>query len=662
MTTLRRELWGLAMLAFGTALAVATGCGSTPSEDREHRAAPASKHGGPTGGGDALQAIAAPQAGPAAMGACSGDGWCWSNPMPQGNTVTGMWGTSASDVWAIADTTMLHWNGTAWTGVPLLLTLTSGYKAVWGSGVSDAWVGGAGPAQHWDGASWTIPAGAPTGLDVLWGTAANDVWGFTSLASTAAVHWNGTLWQPVAIAVGGGFASASGSGPNDIWAVGTQSNQNGLGFIEHWNGSSWSFVPPSGDAGVPSYGANFTGVWATGPSDAWVVGSAAFPTTTGAMLHWDGTSWSSTHALTAAQLANNPLVSVGGTGATDVWALSSTGTAFHWNGTTWTSSSTASGMTTLWAASASDVWTAGAVGAMQHYTGTSWASTTTSVTTNQLNSVFGSGSTDVWAVGGIPATATAAGADTILHWTGTAWTDMSVPTTTLTLYGVWSASATDAWAVGQNGVTLHWNGTAWTSVPSATAYDIHGIYGFASDDVWAVGPGGFLLHWDGANWGALPNGYSTGLLYATWGSGTNDVWAVGDSGTILHSDGVTGWTPFNGDTTKNLRAIWGSAKNDVWAVGPDGVATHWNGVGWASVPGFGNGLWGFGPNDMWAVGSGGLGAYDVFSSEGSGIVNWNGLWLDSRSGTSTQAFSAIWGAAYNDIWAVGANGMILHHG
>jgi hypothetical protein len=50
----------------------------------------------------------------------------------------------------------------------------------------------------------------------------------------------------------------------------------------------------------------------------------------------------------------------------------------------------------------------------------------------------------------------------------------------------------------------------------------------------------------------------------------------------------------------------------------------------------------------------------VWSASGSGIFNWNGTWLNSNSGT-TQTFKAVWGATYNDVWAVGANGMILHH-
>ena len=39
----------------------------------------------------------------------SADGWGWQNPLPQGNTLIGVWGSSFSDVFAVGDDgTILH--------------------------------------------------------------------------------------------------------------------------------------------------------------------------------------------------------------------------------------------------------------------------------------------------------------------------------------------------------------------------------------------------------------------------------------------------------------------------------------------------------------------------------------------------------------------------
>jgi hypothetical protein len=38
--------------------------------------------------------------------------WTWHNPLPQGNPLSGVWGSSGSDVFAVgAGGTILHYNG-----------------------------------------------------------------------------------------------------------------------------------------------------------------------------------------------------------------------------------------------------------------------------------------------------------------------------------------------------------------------------------------------------------------------------------------------------------------------------------------------------------------------------------------------------------------------
>ena len=75
---------------------------------------------------------------------------------------------------------------------------------------------------------------------------------------------------------------------------------------------------------------------------------------------------------------------------------------------------------------------------------TSWSSMT-SGTTERLRSIWGSSSSDVFAVGG---------SGTILHYDGTAWSEMSSGTTEH-LYNVWGSSSSDVFAVGYDGTILH---------------------------------------------------------------------------------------------------------------------------------------------------------------------------------------------------------------
>ena len=87
-----------------------------------------------------------------AQGISTGDGpWVWQNPLPQGNSLTAVWGTDANNVWAVGvKGTMLHWNGSAWrvsdTGTTQML------KDVWGADANNVWAVGTrryNPALEW---------------------------------------------------------------------------------------------------------------------------------------------------------------------------------------------------------------------------------------------------------------------------------------------------------------------------------------------------------------------------------------------------------------------------------------------------------------------------------------------------------------------------------
>jgi hypothetical protein len=86
---------------------------------------------------------------------------------------------------------------------------------------------------------------------------------------------------------------------------------------------------------------------------------------------------------------------------------------------------------------------------------------------------------------------------TILHWDGSVWTSVSSGTTN-NLWGIWGSGASDVWAVGNSdvafvGTILHWDGSAWTSVSSGTTSHLYGVWGSGPSDVWAVGDGGTIL-------------------------------------------------------------------------------------------------------------------------------------------------------------------------
>jgi hypothetical protein len=263
-----------------------------------------------------------------------------------------------------------------WSSIP-----TDTLRGVWGSSASDVWaVGYSGAIRHYNGTIWSgVSSGTSQSLVGVWGTSATDVWAVGGVSGTI-LHYNGTSWssslergQPgILFGVWGGSTS-------DVWVVGD------VDSVLHYNGTSWSAV-----GGVTR---TMSGIWGSSASDVWAVGNSTG--IGGTIFHYDGTTWSSFSAGTTQGLSG-----VWGSSASDVWAVGDNGTIVHYNGTSWStvSSGTNQALLGIWGSSASDVWAVGNGGAIVHYNGTGWSSVA-SGTTQNLFDIWGSSATDIWAVG-----------------------------------------------------------------------------------------------------------------------------------------------------------------------------------------------------------------------------------------------------------------------
>ncbi len=121
---------------------------------------------------------------------CSSGNWCWYNPLPQGNTLRAIWGSSGNDIWASGDAgTLLHYDGANWSSpTPTGMATTQDLYGLYGTSDSDAWaVGTGGALVRWDGSDWkaTPQSGVTTNqtLRSVWGSAANDYWAVGGLGT-----------------------------------------------------------------------------------------------------------------------------------------------------------------------------------------------------------------------------------------------------------------------------------------------------------------------------------------------------------------------------------------------------------------------------------------------------------------------------------------------
>jgi hypothetical protein len=304
---------------------------------------------------------------------------------------------------------------------------------VWAVGVVSPPTGGARRALllRYDGVAWrlVLRTGLP-GDDTLLGVdavAATDVWvvgdhhvGISGY-DTLAARWNGTAWtrEPTPNGSPGGVnhlygvAAAAGT----VWAVGTyvdpSSSVNRRKLILQRTGGSWRVST----APVVARYEHLAAVDATGPADAWAVGSATSDIQSAPLvplaLRWNGTSWAST---TLPATGSTALTGVDARTSSDVWAVGSSATA----------------------------------GGRQPYAarfdGSSWRRVATPA-------IAGGGElTDVVALS--PSTVVAVGrsngAPLVLRWNGTSWTREATPGMASNPYltGAAAAGPNAVWAVG----------------------------------------------------------------------------------------------------------------------------------------------------------------------------------------------------------------------
>ena len=129
------------------------------------------------GGGDASGGGPYPEA----PGLCRA-GWCWSNPLLHGNSISSMCGRSLSDVSAVGSgATVLHWDGTRWSDIPtgLVVGTSPGLYDVWCSPGESVWAVGEGAVLRLR--NGVVTNLTPPGTDIfrflsVGGTAEDDVW------------------------------------------------------------------------------------------------------------------------------------------------------------------------------------------------------------------------------------------------------------------------------------------------------------------------------------------------------------------------------------------------------------------------------------------------------------------------------------------------------
>jgi hypothetical protein len=242
-----------------------------------------------------------------------GRGWTIFSPTVPGANFSILQSVAASsptNVWVVGVSVrqvVEHWNGRSWQSVPLGLSTreqqNTSLNAVATLSPTDTWVVGNNDlALHWDGTRWQItplpPVTNPFRVESLQAVAAlspHNVWAVgayktfnRSGGGPVAYHWDGTVWQRVAVPNEPGAAHDDLGGwplgalaavsPTDIWAL------NQAAHALHWDGRGWHIIASPGS---PQYGVLVSAASAVSTSDVWAVGPYSLTAS-----HWDGQRWS----------------------------------------------------------------------------------------------------------------------------------------------------------------------------------------------------------------------------------------------------------------------------------------------------------------------------------------------------------------------------------
>jgi hypothetical protein len=506
----------------------------------------------------------------------------------------------------------------------LFTPTVSNFTGIWGSSESDIYVvSNNGPAVHFDGEAWSqIDFGEPdVSLTDIMGSGPNDIYAVGS----EVYHYDGASWSRLEI--GGSilvYTSVWVASKNRVWVAGFG------GKIMHFDGAKWSEQP----TGVT---APLAALWGSAPQNVYAVGL------NGTVLRYDGQDWSPVDTGVGSVL----LADVSGTSENDVWIVGRARTVAHYDGVAWQVTNLPPGP------SGSDhlvkvrrfgnsTFVFSALGDVWMKAGTSWVLVDSADIINDLwvggqnlyaaarNGVVPYNSGNLWAVDpSAPFAVTdairvpdgqlfALSLNNVLRLDSSGWVQVTAIGPGALCRRLWMDTTGVAVAVRETGTIEMFDGANWT--PLGLSFNVKDIWGSDAENVFAVGAGGNVARFNGGTW-SPPAIVGTSTLNRVLGTG-GQVFAAGESGTMFRFDGAS-WQPIPTGITDSFTSLFALAPNHVYAGTDRGDILLYDGAGWKTVAGM--------PGGTPVSDISGTGASDVFAVGTSTILHFDGVtWAPVR--------------------------------
>jgi len=554
----------------------------------------------------------------------------WSNPLPQGNELNGVWSISATDIFAVGTNgTIVHSDGTTWSLMESN-TISSLY-AVWGLSSSNVYAAGSGGViMHYDGSEWSVAHIDPDGETFMsiWGSSADDI--HVGGQGGKIVYWNGTDWRIKQSGSISNIASLWGFSGNEVYAADWTSkvlryDNTGWRTLKQFDNTTYMFNAVWGSSGSNLYvgGVPFTGscqlfqydgedwsciddvmhkisgIWGTSANNVYAVGEK------GAIYNYDGTSWENEG------INYIYYYGISGSSASDIYTVGTLGSLNYYNGSEW---SVQSGilvwtLSSIWGTATNNLYAVGQGGAILRYDGTSWEAQESPIS-ESLYGISGSAANNIYAVGSSDNRA-----GYIVKYDGTSW-EIEESYSDCAMMGVWAASDGKIFAASQDNV-YRFDGAAWqTDTDVGPNNEINAVSGSSSSNVIVVGDGGFAKRYNGTSWETLDTG-SENRFDAVVVFSETEAYAGDSKGNLYLFDG-TNWTIEANPLGTMIRSLWGTSGTDLYLVsitpndtslGPESTLLHYDGTDFSQLDNLSKnalyGAWGLSADDVYFVGYGG---------------------------------------------------------
>lgn len=562
---------------------------------------------------------------------CNKDGWCWMNPLPQGNDLRAIWGSAANDIWAVGTGgTILHYDGLAWR--PVDSGTNVDLYSICGIDKDDIWVVGArGSVLEYKKGTWKSVV-TISGYDLWACHIVNNNYVVATDSEGARYKFNGSAWSSDTSTL-----YSEKAGISALWI-----NQKYEGWLFDLRGRGATLRNEKWAATGASIGFSVFAIAGWQDSPLWAIGSGA--------SMWNIDKWQAT----ALPKESGQLRAIWPLSASAAWAVGTEGTILAWNGTTWNKLPSPSKLDLygVWGSSENDVWAVGQRGTLLRWDGSRWSSLWHDhANGNNLNKIWGSSPDDVRAVGD---------KGTVLRWDGQqVQPELTDSITDLTAIG--GFSSTDVWIAGRAGFMAQREGNRWKAITTGVPDDFSSIFLDAPLNGW-VGAYGKVCPLRG---GQLNAANCTSInpsprqIQAIW-SALGNTWASGSSVNSIYSLSGGVWQPVMLPMMFPSLAItggWHDGMDTMWLssdYSDAGIVTY-NRTGTWSVSlerktgaYYCSSVWGRNGRDIWVACRG-----------GAQLLHYNGSVWNPASALSRDQIRALWGSG-ESLWAAGDTGALFH--